>query len=176
MQGQLQEGLRDKILESPTVVGSLNYTILCLAAKNKERRLRELARRHHHRTSGSSKRSMTPPPRQTSSLAKETGRSKPRDSKTGAPSECYNCYHCRHLKCDCPYPSPARAESKGKSTQAKSSTRSVSTVNEDPAEEENPLDFLHSDSDDQTCRIQIEDQAAVSSVLLLLCRVFPARA
>ena len=58
LQGQLQKGLRDKILESPTVVGSLDYTALCLAAKNEERRLTELARRHHHRTSGSSKGSV----------------------------------------------------------------------------------------------------------------------
>ena len=50
LQGQLQEGLRDKILESPIVVGSLDYTALCLAAKNEERRLTELARRHHHQS------------------------------------------------------------------------------------------------------------------------------
>ena len=154
LQGQLQEGLRDKILESQTVVGSLDYTALCLAAKNEERRLTELARRHHYRASGSSKGSTTPPAWQTSSLAKETAKSKPPDPKTGAPPECFNCGCRGHLKHNYLYPSPARAESKGKSSQAKPSTLSVSTVYEDPTEE-NPLDFLHSDSDDQTCLIQI---------------------
>jgi len=45
---QLQEGLRDKILEGPTVVGSLDYTALCLVAKNEERRLTELASCLHY--------------------------------------------------------------------------------------------------------------------------------
>ena len=103
---------------------------------------------------------MTPPSQQTSSLAKKTVKSKPPAPKTGATPECFNCVCRGHLKHDCPYPSPARAKSKGKSSQAKPSTGSVSTVNEDLAQEENSLDFLHSDSDDQTCLIQIEDRGS----------------
>ena len=60
LQGQLQEGLKDEILQSLTVLRSLDYTALCLAAKNEERRLTALAKRRQHRNSGRPKGTSTP--------------------------------------------------------------------------------------------------------------------
>ena len=162
LQGQLQEGLKDEILKSPTVLGSLDYNALCLAAKNEERRLTQLSRRQHQRTSGQPKGASTPAAQQTPSPAREKAKPKPSDSKPGVPLECFNCGRRGHLKRNCPHPSPARAESRGKSNpQPKASTHSVSTAKtEDSVDGDNPLDFLYSYSDDQTCLIQIKDQGS----------------
>ena len=46
--GQLQEGLRDDIMKSPAVSGSLTYPSLCLAAKNEEQRQAELKKRQQY--------------------------------------------------------------------------------------------------------------------------------
>ena len=35
--GQLQEGLRDSLMEGPAVSGAVNYQALCVAAKNEKR-------------------------------------------------------------------------------------------------------------------------------------------
>ena len=84
LQGQLQEGRKDEILQSPTVLGSLDYTALCLAAKNKERRLTELARRQHHRNSGPPKGTSTPAGQQIPTPEKEKAKPKPPLCKPGA--------------------------------------------------------------------------------------------
>ena len=152
LQGQLQ---------SPMVLGSLDYTALCLAAKNEERRLTELARRQHHRNSGPPKGTSTPAARQIPPPEKEKAKPKPPDCKPGASPECFNCGCHGHLKRDCPYPSPARAESRGRSvSHSKPSTRSVAIAKDDTIDGDNPLDFLYSNSDDQTCLIQVEDRGS----------------
>ena len=45
---QLQEGLRDNLMEAPAVSGALNYQALCIAAKNEERRQTELKKRKQY--------------------------------------------------------------------------------------------------------------------------------
>ena len=48
--GQLQEGLRDKMLRSSAVSGAVSYPELCVAAKSEEQRQAELKRRkQYHR-------------------------------------------------------------------------------------------------------------------------------
>ena len=50
LHGQLQEGLSDALIKAPAVSGALAYQELCVAAKNEERRQKELCRRHQYRT------------------------------------------------------------------------------------------------------------------------------
>jgi len=45
---QLQEGLRYTLMKAPSVSGARDYSELCIAAKNEERRLSELAKRHQY--------------------------------------------------------------------------------------------------------------------------------
>ena len=44
--GQLQEGLRYRIMEAPAMSGTTDYRALCLAAKTEEKRLAELKKRY----------------------------------------------------------------------------------------------------------------------------------
>ena len=46
---QLQEGLRDSLMEGPAVSGAADYQALCIAAKNEERRQVELKKRKQYR-------------------------------------------------------------------------------------------------------------------------------
>ena len=147
--------------QDPPESNSLGILGLCLAAKNEERRLTELARRQHHRNSGPPNGTSTPAARQIPPPEKEKAKPKPPDYKPGASPECFNCGRRGHLKRDCPHPSPARAESRGKSvSQPKPSTHSVTIAKNDTIDWDNPLNFLYSDSDDQTCLIQVEDQSS----------------
>ena len=55
LHGQLQEGLRYDIMKAPAVSGSHGYKELCLASRNEEKRLAELAkRRQYSKPSGAS--------------------------------------------------------------------------------------------------------------------------
>ena len=48
--GQLQEGLRNDLMQSPSVSGALSYKELCMAAKNEEKRKAELRKRRTYRS------------------------------------------------------------------------------------------------------------------------------
>ena len=43
------EGLSDALIKAPAVSGALTYQELCVAAKNEERRQKDLCRRHQYR-------------------------------------------------------------------------------------------------------------------------------
>lgn len=45
--GQMQEGLKFELMESPAVSAATDYKQLCLSARNEEKRLAELQRRRH---------------------------------------------------------------------------------------------------------------------------------
>ena len=53
LHSQLQEGLLDAILQTPTVSGAQTYEELCLAAKNEEKRQANMKRREKYRKGGS---------------------------------------------------------------------------------------------------------------------------
>ena len=51
LHGQLQEGLHYELMKAPAVSGSHTYRELCLAARNEEKRVAELAKRRHYKKS-----------------------------------------------------------------------------------------------------------------------------
>lgn len=48
LHGQLQDGLSDILMRAPAVSGALTYQELCGAAKNEERRQKDLSKRHQY--------------------------------------------------------------------------------------------------------------------------------
>ena len=50
MYGQLQEGLKQKIMEAPAMSSATDYQALCIAAKAEERQLAELKKCHQYRS------------------------------------------------------------------------------------------------------------------------------
>ena len=116
LHSQLQEGLRYRILQSPTVSGAQTYGALCLGAKNEEKRQAELKKREKYRREtaaledtpkkGNHYRHIapqtpdpepTPPPKSTLPEVPRTRR-------------CYTCNSTLHLARDCPQ---GRKESTG---------------------------------------------------------------
>ncbi|KAL5481622.1 hypothetical protein EMCRGX_G021819 [Ephydatia muelleri] len=62
--GQMQEGLKHEVMKAPAVSGATSYKELCVAAKNEERRLKELQKREHYGKIGH------PTPRAVSSVTR----------------------------------------------------------------------------------------------------------
>ena len=56
LHSQLQESLRQEIMNGPAVSGALTYAELCVAAKNEERRLSGLKKWEQYRSTGSDSR------------------------------------------------------------------------------------------------------------------------
>lgn len=70
--GQLQEGLKLKIIESPAVSGAVDYSSLCLAAKAEEKRLAELKKRRQYHTDRTTKPNNTNKSEDTSRNLKQS--------------------------------------------------------------------------------------------------------
>ena len=161
--GQLQEGLRDEMMESSAVSGALGYSELCLAAKSEEQRRAEVKKRQQYRRAEPGRRDTRPPPTTSASTPSSGSQASqgraPKDSSGRKPRECYGCGSTNHLYKDC---RQRGTESTGRATQQKQSgsgTKAVTTQHSTREVEENPLDFLYSsDSDDQAARlISIQD-------------------
>ena len=111
LHGQLQEGIRQEVMNSPEVSGAQLYKTLCLAAKNDEHRLAELCRhKHYHKPQNaqrksddySAKRSEAAPKRSAKPLIK-----------------CYNCGRTGHNAHDC---RQQKGESTGQATPRNQTT------------------------------------------------------
>ena len=161
--GQLQEGLRDEMMKSSAVSGALSYSELCVAAKNEERRQAEFARRQQYRRATQNKPSTLPDHNQVhkseSSTEQKQGSNVP---STRQLRKCYTCGKTGHISRDC---KSKATESRGKCQSAGKgyTARQVSTkpTPMDPDREDNPMDYLHSDSEEGEVRqITVKDQGS----------------
>ena len=96
---QLQEGLLHGLMQAPAVSGEQNYHVLCLAARNEEKRILKLQRRQQYQRILSStlpeslkKRTLELPKGKTSGvvLQQATGQQK-----------CFLCHNQGHIAPDC---------------------------------------------------------------------------
>ena len=106
LHGQLQDGLRYEIMKAPAVSGAQTYSRLCLASRNKEKRLLELKKRLQYQQTSAfkSRHARTPntPSASTANKARDT--QSPQDSPKGNNSESKKCYICGkagHLQRNC---------------------------------------------------------------------------
>ena len=178
---QLQEGLRYDLMQAPAVSGAQGYQQLCIAARNEERRLIELAKRRQYieRQPGASLPSTVASlaPQNTVSPSLLTQNQRPRSGPLSACAKsftpnpqlgvlnvrCYNCNKLGHYARSCPSP---KRESSGPSTRTSGGDATIRQVNTRPADSsksEQPAaqDLLFSDSEGGEVHIvRVEDHGS----------------
>ena len=91
--GQMQEGLKHKIMESPAVSGTTDYQNLCLAAKAEEKRLAELNKRRQYQSDQKHKHTSSTKPEGLKTQQSIDTRSDSGPSRKGSLVRCWNCQH-----------------------------------------------------------------------------------
>ena len=196
LHSQLQEGLRYDIMEAPAVSGSHDYRELCLASRNEEKRLVELAKRRQYTKSPQQlppRQTPLPPANQMRRDQVERPRPqgpysrRPDGDRSGAPRRCYNCDQLGHMSWDCP---SRRTESTGRGTAARSreaGTKQVRTAGgraPSRGEEYSPVGLgafsclLSSDSEDEedgVRLVRISDQGSEQQHADVLIEGVPAK-
>ena len=168
--GQLQEGLKHNLMNSPNVSGALTYKELVMAAKNEERRQSELKKRRQYQN----------PPKATTSSAATTktnpasaGTNQSKPPNSGRSSKfCDFCRKPGHWKRDCRQ--RIKSESTGGGSHAskstnptiKASTKTVQTSSppntETESEIQDPMSLLYSSSDesDSIRAVRVQDEGS----------------
>ena len=165
--GQLQEGLRDNLMEGLAVSGAVDYRALCIAAKNEERRLQELRKcKHYHKPLRLSRKEDS----QTSLQDSRASAKKTTDKK------CYACDKVGHFSRNCPQRKPessGRSHDKSKPSYTKHVHSAEGGAISRPGlkaevraghKQREPLDFLYSSSEDEgdVRRVRVSDKGSES--------------
>jgi len=158
--GQLQEGLKYGLMESPAVLGATSYQSLCIAAKSEERRQAALKKRKQYQGDHPpSSQGPSRPPNKPPGTGGVTNQAKP--ATKDAVRKCWNCDKVGHLAKDCQKP---KKESMGRTSQKSPSAKVVHSVEygTQSAVTDDPMDYLLSDSDECEVRqIRVQDQGSV---------------
>ena len=158
-------------MKASSVSGAGTYQALCLAAKNKERRLAELRKRHLYKKSLPGHSQTTVAPSQSHKRGQGERRPPPKDRGSGKSTR--DATTVMRLATFQKTEKP-RTESKGRSeAKPPSNTRNSSTANTrqvattKPAED--PLDFLLSESDDEAVKkVELRDEGSVPKCVSVL--------
>ena len=181
LHSQLQEGLRDELMRSPTVSGSHEYSELCLAAKNEEKRLATLKKRQqYHRPTRQMERKHELPLK-TSPNPPSTQR----NFSQARSNECYICRKAGHKAWECPKKKQS-SESKGPPvrdtrdlSKNQAGTRQICSNKVDHSDEvetTNPREFLYSDSSDEESslkQVRVDNKGSHAQCVKILVEEVP---
>ena len=169
--GQLQEGLKLEIMQAPAVSGSQSYAELCVAAKNEQYRQEELQKRHLYNNVDAGRRMerINHPPQ--SGTGAQGARNIPSAAQE-ATKRCFICNKVGHLKKDCRQ--GRKAEERSRMAWTNQVRLRQSQAPQVGSNQEDPLTFLQSSSDEEVVRqVQVSDTGSISQCVKLFIQGVP---
>ena len=182
---QVLEGLRYDLMKAPSVSGASNYSALCIAAKNEEKRLADLRKRQQYR---GGQRNATP--KQNVDRGSSAGSSVGNGYETTPKNNQRRCFYCKklgHQIDDCI--ARKKAESRkteyrklestgGKRQSAARQVKSKPTPEVDNLLKELPIDLLYSSESESDCdevrEVRVLDEGSRSQFAHVLVQGVPA--